>query len=492
MGKSTFSEFIARQIKNITIEPVLFVYAFGLGVVAGAQINTNLLIWKMCHMELGHPNETCANLSNDAYKDIEEEVQENVNNFQMKSQWISSVPIIFFSLIAGALSDEFGRKPLLFFPILGNLLAMVLNTINFAFIEDLPIEFFYLENVSAFFGGYAVYYLGMYSFVTNVTKPKERAHRLARLDGMEILGHVAGTLLSPLILKKIGYFGNYGISAGAIFLGLTYFVLIVKEPISKKSEKSEKTNSIKNFLLTAIATPLIGMKTLLMKKRKLNLKLLLLLQLACFFIYWMVIEIHILRYLYMLFVFEDFDEADYAYYTVFNNLCSAFFLMLVMPFLNAKLRTHDALMLAFIVSSEVICYAASPFCNELWQFYIATGIGSLGYCKYSVVRSLMSKSFSLDEVGKVFSILAVVAALGPVAGNPIFRQLYNATIDTFPGAFFLLGSLLMLVATLSNVLIYTQRHKLAPDEEDEVEGEYSKKPMHEIKTIDGSLQTTDL
>ena len=75
MGKSTFSEFIARQIKNITIEPVLFVYAFGLGVVAGAQINTNLLIWKMCHMELGHPNETCANLSNDAYKDIEEEVQ---------------------------------------------------------------------------------------------------------------------------------------------------------------------------------------------------------------------------------------------------------------------------------------------------------------------------------------------------------------------------------------------------------------------------------
>jgi MFS family permease len=487
MGKNTFSEVIVRQIKNITIEPVLVFYAFGLGVVAGAQINTNLLILKICHMELGYSKDICGNLSNDAYKDIEEEVQENVNNFQMKSQWISSVPIIFFSLIAGALSDEFGRKPLLFFPMLGNLLAMVLNTINYAFIEDLPIEFFYLENVSAFFGGYAVYYLGMYSFVTNVTKPKERAHRLARLDGMEILGHVAGTLLSPYILDKIGYFGNYGISAGSILLGLVYFVLVVKEPINKKAEKSEKKNSFNNLLLTAIATPLIGMKTLLMKKRKLSLKLLLLLQLACFFIYWLVIEVHILRYLYMLFVFEGFDEADYAYYTVFNNMCSAFFLMLFMPFLNAKLRTHDALMLAIIVSSEVISYAASPFCSELWQFYLATGIGSLGYCKYSVVRSLMSKSFGLDEVGKVFSILAVVAALAPVAGNPIFRQLYNATIDTFPGAFFLLGASLMLVATLSNALIYTQRYKLTP--EDEVEGI---KKMEEIKTIDGSLQTTDL
>jgi hypothetical protein len=49
----------------------------------------------------------------------------------------------------------------------------------------------------------------------------------------------------------------------------------------------------------------------------------------------------------------------------------------------------------------------------------------------------------------------------------------------------------MLVATLSNVLIYTQRHKLAP--EDEVEGEKDgKRTSLEIKTIDGSLQSTDL
>jgi hypothetical protein len=52
--------------------------------------------------------------------------------------------------------------------------------LNYAFINDLPIEFFYLENISSFFGGYAVYYLGVYSFVTTVTTPKERAHRLAR------------------------------------------------------------------------------------------------------------------------------------------------------------------------------------------------------------------------------------------------------------------------------------------------------------------------
>jgi MFS family permease len=52
--------------------------------------------------------------------DVQKEVQAIANNFQMNSQWISSVPSVFFSVIAGALSDEFGRKPLLLFPLIGD------------------------------------------------------------------------------------------------------------------------------------------------------------------------------------------------------------------------------------------------------------------------------------------------------------------------------------------------------------------------------------
>jgi hypothetical protein len=35
-------------------------------------------------------------------------------------------------------------------------------------------------------------YLGTYSYVTNVTSPEERSNRLARLDGFEVFGYVAG------------------------------------------------------------------------------------------------------------------------------------------------------------------------------------------------------------------------------------------------------------------------------------------------------------
>jgi hypothetical protein len=266
-----------------------------------------------------------------------------------------------------------------------------------------------------------------------------------------------------------------------IGISLVYLVLFVKEPIKRKLANGEKNNPAKSLLYNAIVTPLQGMKLLITKKRKNLLKVLILLQFICFFIYWLIIEINILKYLYMLLVFEGFDEKGYAYYSVFHDVCCAFYLMMFMPFLNAKLRIHDALMLAFIIFSEVVCYAVSPFATELWQFYIATGVGSIGYCKYAVVRSLLSKCVSMHEIGKVFSILAVIAALAPVAGNPIFRQLYNATIDTFPGAIFTLGSALLLLATFINVFIYTQRDKLV-DEED--------KEKEEIKTVNGAMEVT--
>ena len=75
-------------------------------------------------------------------------------------------------------------------------------------------------------------------------------------------------------------------------------------------------------------------------------------------------------------------------------------------------------------------------------------------------RSLLSKCINSDEVGKAFSILAVIAALAPVAGNPLYRQLYDATIDSFPGAIFLLTAALYMAAAIGNLFLYFQRDEL--------------------------------
>ena len=110
--------------------------------------------------------------------DVKKEVQVLVNNFLMYSNWIGTAPAILFAIIGGALSDVFGRKPLILLPLIGYFLSSTVNVISYAFIEILPVEFIYLNRISYFFGGYAVMWLGVYGYGTSVTKTVNRTYRL--------------------------------------------------------------------------------------------------------------------------------------------------------------------------------------------------------------------------------------------------------------------------------------------------------------------------
>ena len=123
-------------------------------------------------------------------------------------------------------------------------------------------------------------------------------------------------MISPLALKHLGYLGNYGISAAILTLGIVYLLAFVKEPIVKKSGNRNG----KSFIYVAFTAPILGMKSLFLKKRKTVLKILILLQLFCFVIYWLVIETTVVKYLYMLLVFDGFTETQFSYYSVFYNL----------------------------------------------------------------------------------------------------------------------------------------------------------------------------
>lgn len=416
---------------------------------------------------------------------MKKEVQLLVNNFQMYSTWISTTPLIFFSIIAGALSDVFGRKPLILIPMIGYFLSSVVLILNYAFIEVLPIEFLFLTRISSLFGGYTVLFLGIYGYGTSVTNTEDRTYRLTRIDGLETFSSMVGTLLSPYIFEYFGYYGNYGMCCLLMGLGILYLIFFVDEPIDTKKRQEalnvdltcnigENMNvcqiavlRIKQVFKVSFVVPFVGIKSVIFKDRKTIIKVVLALQVSTYLIFSFSWQVYRLTYLYMMLVFDSFKPRDYAYMSVSFSLLRTIVLIFVMPVLSGKLKIHDSLLLAMALCCEILSAILKPFATTAWAFGLIHAIGAVDYCKYGTIRSLLSKSIDAEEVGKIFSLLAVLSAIGPMTGSPAFRQLYNFTMHYCPGAIFFTFAGLMVIPASINFYTFFKRHQLKPDNDEE-------------------------
>ena len=140
---------------------------------------------------------------------IQIEVQKRVNMFEMYGDVMTQVPTVVYALLAGSLSDKYGRGLLLIFPIIGQILEGAALLVNKIWFTALPLEALWLAHIYDLMGGSAVWYLGIYSFATDITSPGDRASRMARFDGFEQVAYVVGNALSPILYHSVGYEGAF-------------------------------------------------------------------------------------------------------------------------------------------------------------------------------------------------------------------------------------------------------------------------------------------
>ena len=69
--------------------------------IEGGQVQSDLLLWKICHLEFNYTEDICANLTLDEYDAINNEVQERANNFLIIKEWLSAAPSLIWCLVAG-------------------------------------------------------------------------------------------------------------------------------------------------------------------------------------------------------------------------------------------------------------------------------------------------------------------------------------------------------------------------------------------------------
>ena len=65
-----------------------------------------------------------------------------------------------------------------------------------------------------------------------------------------------------------------------------------------------------------------------------------------------------------------------------------------------------------------------------------------------------------NEVGKIYSVLAITGSVMPIGGDPAFRQLYSLTLSYLPRAVLLMAGCVSFACMVCNMYIFTQKGKM--------------------------------
>ncbi|CAH2267018.1 jg6717 [Pararge aegeria aegeria] len=76
-----------------------------------------------------------------------------------------------------------------------------------------------------------------------------------------------------------------------------------------------------------------------------------------------------------------------------------------------------------------------------------------------LLRSFLTKNFPMEDIAKIFAFLCAVESIGPMLAPVIFNSLYSVTLATFPGAIYVLSSVMnaACLIMLGFVLMYSRK-----------------------------------
>ena len=89
-------------------------------------------------------------------------------------------------------------------------------------------------------GGNVILFLGMYSYLADVTTPENRTLRIAIMDGLIWIGWYVGSIVSGPIKKNLGLEYNFIIALVLSLLTFLYTWIFIKESRPNQEDKSGK------------------------------------------------------------------------------------------------------------------------------------------------------------------------------------------------------------------------------------------------------------
>lgn len=302
----------------------------------------------------------------------------------------------FGSPILGALSDRYGRRPVL-------LLGFCGLALNF-FATALAPALWMLVAVRLVGGAMQANASVANAYVADITEPKDRARRFGMLGAMFgvgfILGPVMGGLLGGIDLHLPFY------AAGTLaLLNLAYGWFVLPESLPLDRRRPFEWRSIHPFAALNALTKLEGVGRLVVV-------------LACSSLAQFVLHTTWVLYTTFKFGWGPVDNgASLATVGVMSVLVQG-------VLLGRLLKRFSPQRLAVVgLLSSTICYLLWGLATHGWMMYAIVGLNLLGFTVQAAMQSIVSSAAGADvqgrTMGAVSSLGSMAAVVAPLIGAPL-------------------------------------------------------------------------
>ncbi|KAH8235516.1 hypothetical protein KR032_001802 [Drosophila birchii] len=462
--KRTWRENIRLVANNITVEPILASYI--MPSVLSNLATQNLNLEKACRVNMAYGDEVCDALTRRQtanYTLEEETIQQMVARMAAWKTVIQSLFPCLLILFWGSWSDRHRRrKPCILIPVVGEFLGVV-GLMLCVYFEQAPMEAAALTEAifPSLSGGWFTMLMGVFSYIADITTEEERTLRIGILNVCFSVGVPVGMAFSGVLLKQIGFYGVFSISAAFYVIAFVYGFFFLEEPVARPEKTPEQKSLLADFFNKehVVQTFRVAFQRGENQRRK---RVILLMIVVMVIIGPLHGEMAV-TYLFTRFRF-NWSEVEFSFFSTYAMFTGLIGVIFCVGVLSHKLNIDDALVGVLSSTSKILSCFVYAFATLPWHMYLGGLVEIFNGTAFIAMRSIATKLVSKDELGKVNSLFGVAEALMPMVFAPMYTTLYAATLRVLPGAFFLLGGGMTMFSVIIFLWMYRfqvrQRGKL--------------------------------
>uniref|UniRef100_A0A672QME0 Solute carrier family 46 member 2 n=1 Tax=Sinocyclocheilus grahami TaxID=75366 RepID=A0A672QME0_SINGR len=376
--------------------------------------------------------ERCANATD---RDSEQKAITNFNmTFNMVLKFMPIVPAILLAKVG----DRGYRKVPIVVPLVGYFLSRGLLLLDI--VLEWPVQVLYaVPVIHGLCGGFASYWAGVMALVSVCSGEEERSVRIMRTELVYGVAGFIGSLASGHLFNLY----TVGLQQGAIlsslcvllyFLCLLYAAFFLRVGLfSELGERQERRESVGIINHEA--------------RDKINIALL--------FGSGILYDIAVAGGMEMLVAYVLKDPLNWGATEVgYGNAAGS--LLFITSFLGVKMFTKCSVRDESMVMIGMVSFAAGiyfmAFVTTTPMYFLARSITLFALIPMPTIRSLLSKQVRGTSYGITFVMLQLSFKLASLVTTPIYTEIYQATLNTFPGFVFILSSIFTFLGIL--VIIY--------------------------------------